>query len=126
MQEKIINLNDIKSQFIKIGNYFNKDVVEEVAKESKFVIRESKLTGPLFLVVFLLGVDMYEKPSLLELTGLLNMLVPGLAISREGLQQRINEKAVNFLEIMLSKLIEIPTEIKLELSKHFERIIIFG
>lgn len=124
MQEKIINQEEIEKQFLKISNFFDKSLIEKIAKEAKFVERSSKLTGTLFLVVFLLGIELYSKPTLTQLIGLLNIIVPELVISREGLHKRINQEAVDFFEIMLTKLIEIPAEIKLDLLKFFKRIII--
>ena len=64
--------------------------------------RESALTGHLFLTVFTFGMSLYGSPSLNQLVGLLNLVLPQLNISRQALHERINEEAVDFFQQMLS------------------------
>ena len=121
----IINSDEIKKQINEINNFFNNDVIEDIARFTGFVERTSKLTGVIFLSVFTIGMNLYEKPTLQELIGLLNTIIPDFKISREGFQQRINENAVNFFEYMLSQAINISIkEIDLKLLVHFNRVLI--
>ena len=122
---KIINSDDIKKQINEISNLFNSGVIEDIARFTGFVERTSKITGVIFLSIFVLGLNLYEKPTLQQLIGLLKNIVPDLEITKEGFQQRINEHAVQFFEYMLSQAINISTkEIDLKLISHFNRVLI--
>ncbi len=48
-------------------DFFDKELVEETARETDFVQRESKLTGHLFLSVFTFGMSIYGTPTLEQL-----------------------------------------------------------
>lgn len=121
----IINSDDIKKQLNEINNFFNKDAINKIGKLTSFVQRSSKLDGATFLSVFTLGMNIYGTPTLQQLIGLLNIIIPGFEITREGFQQRINEYAVNFFEFMLSQAINISTtKIDLELLSHFRKVLI--
>ena len=119
--EKSIN------EFIeKLSTFFNKEIIEDVARDSNFVERESKLTGHLFLSVFTFGMTIYGNPSLEDLIGLLHLVKPKLKYTREALHQRIDEDAVKFFEEMLSlelKLV-IPKSFDLEILSFFKRVLI--
>ena len=78
----IINSDDVKKQLEEISNFFNKDSINEIARATNFVQRESKLDGSMFLSVFTLGMNMYGTPTLQQLIGLLNIIIPGFEISR--------------------------------------------
>jgi hypothetical protein len=111
----------------EVTHFFNREIVEAAARSTGFVERESKLTGFLFLSVFTFGMSIYGTPSLEQLIGLLNKIVPGLTISRQGLHERINEKAVEFFEYMLSVALElqIPRTLNIKgILKNFERVLI--
>jgi hypothetical protein len=114
----------------KVSRFFNQRLTEELARESGFVERESKLTGHLFLSVFTFGMSIYGTPSLNELVGLLNLVVPQLDITRQGLHERINEEAVAFFEKMLSLAISLELPARLSqavaaLCPRFKRLLIF-
>jgi hypothetical protein len=108
----------------KISNFFEQEHIEQVAKETDFVERESKLTGLLFLSLFVFGVSMYGNPTLEQLIGLLNTYVKDISLSRSGLHQRINEKAVAFFEQILHCATNhaIPEWLKIDLSAQFGHI----
>lgn len=71
--------------------------------------------------------SIHGTPSLNQLAGLLNALLPEINITREAFHQRINKEAVAFFEAMLSLAIELdfPTGIELPVLDKFERILIF-
>jgi hypothetical protein len=114
----------------KVSQIFNAEITNAHARETAFVERESKLTGHLFLSVFTFGMSIYGTPSLNELIGLLNLVMPQLEITRQALHERINEEAVAFFEKMLSVAItlELPKRLSramAALEPHFQRIYIF-
>ncbi|MCK4782584.1 MAG: IS4 family transposase [Desulfobacteraceae bacterium] len=111
----------------RVSQFFNEETAEQKARETNFVQRKSKLTGHLFLTVFTFGMSLYGTPTLNQLVGLLNLVVPELDISREGLHQRITDNAVKFFEAMLSLAIELemPTDLELSILEAFARILIF-
>ena len=124
--EKRVN-PEILSEFIeKVSRIFDRDSVENAARETGFVQRESVLTGHLFLTVFVFGMSIYGAPTLEQLIGLLKTAVPEIDITRPGFHQRINEYAVEFFEFMLSKAIRIaiPSDYNPNLLNNFQRIII--
>ncbi len=114
----------------QVSRFFNKHLTEELARETGFVERESKLTGHLFLSVFTFGMSIYGTPSLNELVGLLNLVVPQLDLTRQSLHERINEESVTFFEKMLSFAIRLELPERLSqavatLCPRFKRILIF-
>jgi len=114
----------------RVSKLFHEQRTNQLARETGFVERESKLTGHLFLTVFTFGMSLYGTPSLNELIGLLNVVAPELEISRQGFHERLNEEAVVFFEKMLAKSValELPQRLSKEieaLNAHFVRILIF-
>ena len=130
-QKKEISDEELKTKiegFVKeVSQFFNQKIVAEKVRESGFVKRESKLTRHLFLTVFTFGMSLYGTPTLNQLVGLLNLVEPELDIKREGLHQRINDKAVKFFEEMLSLVIklEVPSDFDLKIMGAFNRILLF-
>lgn len=121
----IIDSADVKKQIGEITKFFSSEQIEEIARLTGFVQRESKLTGTIFLSIFTIGMNLYEKPSLTQLLGLLKILIPDFEISREGFHQRINESAVTFFEFMLSQLINISVnKIDLNILSCFKKVLI--
>lgn len=121
----IINTDEIKKQIVEISNLFNSEKIEEIAKNTSFVQRNSKLTGTIFLSIFTLGLNMYEKPTLTQLLGLVKLIIPNFEITKDGLQKRINQYAVKFFEFMLSQAINISVnKIDLNLLNNFNRVLI--
>lgn len=111
----------------QVSQFFNAKVVEEKARETSFVQRESGLTGHLFLTVFTFGMSLYGTPTLTQLVGLLSLVASELDISREGFHQRINDKAVEFFKVMLSHAIELemPSDLEMSVLGAFKRILLF-
>jgi len=109
-----------------VAHIFKKDNIEKVARESGFVQRTSKLTGQLFMTVFVFGMSIYKTPTLEQLIGLINTCIPDFEITRQGFHDRINDNAVVFFEYMLSLAIKItiPSTINIEVLKQFKRVIV--
>lgn len=114
----------------QVSALFNEKLIDAEAHETGFVERESKLTGHLFLTIFTFGISIYGTPSLNDLVGLLNAVVPHLSMTRQGLHERITEKAVAFFEKMLSSAIAVQlpkrlTAAMLTQCPLFKRIFLF-
>jgi hypothetical protein len=79
--------------------------IETVAKETGFVKRISVVNGSNFLELLLRN---STKGSLLSLEDLARdfLCISGKSISKQGLDERLNADAVNFLQNILSKLIK--------------------
>ena len=109
----------------EVGELFDAEKVEEIARNTGFVKRKSKLTGYLFLVVFTFAMNTYGTPTLKQLVGLLK-LVALVKIKREGFYQRIKEEAVVFFQKMLSEAVKINVSKVLDVNilNVFERVII--
>ncbi len=112
----------------QIAQVFEKERVETIARDTKFVQRQSKLTGHLFLITYTFAMSMYANPTLEQLSALLDQVLVKFheEISRVGLHQRINEHAVAFFEAMLSQAIGInlPPSQTLKTLRQFAEIII--
>lgn len=120
------------AQFTKqVAAFFDEQRTNALARETKFVERESKLTGHLFMSIFTFGMSLYGTPSLNELAGLLNVVLPQLEITRQGFDERITEEAVAFFEKMLALSLEMELPKRLSEQIHaavcprFNRILIF-
>ena len=72
----IISSEDIKKQLIEINNFFDRNIINEIGRLTSFVQRSSKLDVATFLSVFTLGMNIYGTPTLQQLIGLLNIIIP--------------------------------------------------
>jgi len=88
----------------KLTAYFSEDAIEELARESHFVIRESKMTGFMFMDLLLFSTQNLKEQSLEDLAFLLKERY-GIEITKQGLDERFTEKAVDFLKKLLGKAI---------------------
>ncbi len=124
LEEQTILKEQLENIVKESSSIFNAEQIEELAVETNFVRHESKLTGLLFLSVFVFGGSLYGNPTLEQLIGLLNTYVQELNLSRPGLHQRINAQAVAFFEKVLSLAIDrtIPDRLKINLPAQFAGI----
>jgi hypothetical protein len=86
-----------KSKWIaEIRKYFDEKKVEQIARETKFVQRKSKLSAMDF---FFLCVFAHQKDNQISLDGLsTEILKTGKCVSKQGLQQKFNDYASTFME----------------------------
>ena len=100
-------METIVSEIDEIVKFYSPELVEEIARETGFVQRESKLGGIEYLGIMTQG--LYSRPdaSLSQLVAMLKDINPHLEISPGGLHQRINQSGVEFLKKMLSKAMEL-------------------
>lgn len=79
----------------KISHFFSK-TAERMSRASKFVGRASDMTGPLFVKTLVFGWVDNPNATLENLAEMADDL--GVEITAQGIDNRINDKAVNFLE----------------------------
>jgi hypothetical protein len=91
----------------EIVNFYSAEVVEEIARETGFVQRESKLGGIEFLGIMTQGLYFRPDATLDQMVAMGKDINKELEISPEGLHQRINHSGVEFLKKMLSKAMEL-------------------
>jgi hypothetical protein len=91
----------------EIVNFYSGGVVEEIARETGFVQRESKLGGIEYLGIMTQGLYFRPDATLDQMVAMLRDMNPQLEISPEGLHQRISQAGVEFLKKMLSKAMEL-------------------
>ena len=96
MNEKFV---ETASQAIE--RYFAPISVERAAREHEFVQRRSALGGTVFLKTLVLGFIQHPHASLNQLCQI--CLDMGVSITPQGLDQRINTTAVQFLKWMLER-----------------------
>ena len=107
----MINLNKASQT---INNFFNK-TAETVARATRFVQRQSKMTGPLLLQTLVFGWSENPRASLNDLADVADDL--GVEITAQGLDERIHERTVDFFKGQFSQSIELlKNEIPLEVE----------
>lgn len=102
---------------------FLEDVAYDISRETGFVQRESKMNGKVFAQTLILGWLDNPEASLNELVQCSAQL--GVTISESGLQQRLNQQAVEFLKRLFAyslttfrEGVRLPTEV----LKHFSQV----
>lgn len=85
----------------KVTEFFSADQIEASARRTKFVQRASKITGQLFLTLVTLGRWRMPKTSLAQLVAKAAQLEHSVDVRPEALQQRMNERALAFLQDLL-------------------------
>jgi hypothetical protein len=106
-----------------LTDYFSQEAIENFAKETGFVIRDSKLTGFMFLDILLFNLQTQKEQSLEDLA-LLLLERYGITITKQAIDDRFNEKAVEFFKKLLGKAISeiCNSSTQLLCSTKFKRI----
>jgi hypothetical protein len=87
----------------KISRFFSHDQIETLARQSGFVQRKSSLSGHSFLLLSMFDHHSHNRCSL---NGLCTSLMDyGVAISKQSLHARFNDRSVTFLRLITSKLL---------------------
>jgi hypothetical protein len=94
---------DMQSTAEKIKSFFG-DTVNQVAGQTKFVQRQSKLDGLKFLQILVFGFIENPKGSLNHLAQV--SLDLGVEITPQGIDERINEHSVVFLKRLFNQAME--------------------
>jgi hypothetical protein len=96
-------LPDKNSLVAEIEKYFDQQTVKQIAKETRFVQRQSKLSGMDF---FFLCVFAHQKDESISLEGLCaELLKEGTSITKQSLQDRFNDDASAFMEKMSARIL---------------------
>lgn len=111
----------------EIVNFYTPEKVEQVARETGFVERESKFGGIEFLGIMTVGLFSRPDASLSQMAGMAKDINPEIEISAPGIHQRINEAGVEFVKELLSEALEISTSKEIDKSipsllESFERV----
>ena len=109
----------------ELPNFFKHEELEELARESQFVVRAGKIDGSTFIRLVALNTENLRKESLNDLTIILRQEY-GIEITKQSLHERFNDKAVSFLKLSLEKLLRnrVPTAKILPFGTTFNRILI--
>lgn len=86
----------------EIIQFFSEETIETMAKETKFVQRESKFTGSVFVALFTHGLLSQPDASLNQLCSMAKKWDKNLSITPEGIHQRINPNGVHLLKTLLA------------------------
>lgn len=107
----------------QISKFFDKEKVEQLARETKFVQRESSLMGFDFL---LLCMFVHQKNDALSLEDISSELLnDGIEIKKQSIQDRFNPYAVEFMKEMLEEGLKRKLQLRSALEHAiFNRIII--
>ena len=121
-QQRSILMNMIIPEIEEVVNFYNAETVEQIARDTGFIQRESRFGGIEFLGIMTAGLFAEPDASLSRMCGMAKDITPGLEISEPGIHQRICETGVEFLKNLLSKALEISTSraIDWEIPKLFQ------
>ena len=84
-----------------LTDFFASDAIEAAARRTGFVQRTSKLTGKLFLALVTFGAWSDATTTLAQLAAKVTQLDEQVEVSPEAIHQRMNQRALAFLQDML-------------------------
>src|SRR2546428_13838455 len=90
-----------RSAVSMLTDFFASDDIEATARRTGFVKRASKITGKIFLALVTFGVWSDAKTTLAQLAAKVTHVVDHLEVSPEAIHQRMNKRAVAFLQDMI-------------------------
>ena len=94
-----------RSVIAMLTDFFAADDIEATARRTGFVQRTSKITGKLFLALVTFGTWSEGKTTLAQLAAKGTQLRQPVEVSPEALHQRMNTKAMAFLQDMLRQVL---------------------
>jgi Transposase DDE domain. len=86
-----------------LTDFFASDAIEAAARRTGFVKRTSKLTGKLFLALVTFGAWSDATTTLAQLAAKVTQLDEQVEVSPEAIHQRMNQRALAFLQDMLQQ-----------------------
>jgi hypothetical protein len=92
-----------RSAVSMLTDFFASDDIEATARRTGFVKRTSKITGKIFLALVTFGVWSDATTTLAQLAAKVTQLGEQLEVSPEALHQRMNKRALIFLQDMIRK-----------------------
>jgi Transposase DDE domain len=90
-----------RSALAMLTDFFASDDIEATARRTGFVKRASKLTGKLFLALVTFGSWSDAHTTLAQLAAKVTQVVEQVAVSPEAIHQRMNKRALVFLQDMI-------------------------
>lgn len=108
----------------RIISLFNKNKIEEIARNTGFVSRQRKLTGFTFMLLMIFEIRKTNMESLNELS--IKLESEGVLISKQGIDNRFNESAVEFMKKLTCNVLsrKLDRDELLENAAFFNRIIV--
>ena len=111
----------------EIVNFYTPETIDEMARETSFVERESKFGGVEFLGIMTEGLFAEPDASLPRMAAMAKEINPDLEITGPGIHQRIDETGVAFLQRSLAKALEISVSKEIDedipaLLENFQRV----
>src|SRR5712692_8406466 len=94
-----------RSAIAMLTDFFVADDIEATARRTGFVQRTSKITGKLFLALVTFGTWSEGKTTLAQLAAKGTQLRQPVEVSPEAIHQRMNKKAIAFLQDMLRQVL---------------------
>jgi hypothetical protein len=94
-----------RSAIAMLTDFFAADDIEATARRTGFVQRTSKITGKLFLALVTFGTWSEGKTTLAQLAAKGTQLRQPVEVSPEAIHQRMNKKAIAFLQDMLRQVL---------------------
>ena len=104
------------SALAMLTEFFTSDDIEHTARRTGFVKRASKITGKIFLALVTFGVWSDAKTTLAQLAAKVTHVVDHLEVSPEAIHQRMNKRAVAFLQDMIRQAFTKMNQITLQNS----------
>jgi hypothetical protein len=86
-----------------LTDFFASAAIEATARRTGFVKRASKITGKLFLALVTFGAWSEAKTTLAQLAAKVTQVEKQVEVSPEALHQRMNKRAIAFLQDMLQQ-----------------------
>ena len=110
---------------VAIQQFFTDDVLEQLARATKFVQRDSKITGQNFFDIIVFNQEQLKQQSLNDLAIDLSERY-GITITKQSLHDRFNEQALAFLQQALERLLNQQLDVTplLATATAFQRILI--
>ena len=90
-----------RSALSMLTDFFSSDDIEATARRTGFVKRASKLTGKLFLALVTFGAWSDATTTLAQLAAKVTQLDEQVEVSPEAIHQRMNQRALAFLQDMI-------------------------
>src|SRR5262245_52290969 len=90
-----------RSAVSMLTDFFASDAIEAAARRTGFIKRTSKLTGKLFLALVTFGTWGDATTTLAQLAAKVTQLDEQVEVSPEAIHQRMNQRALAFLQDML-------------------------
>ena len=110
---------NVKNLSAEISNLLTEECINDFARDTGFIVRDSKLDGNMFLDILLFTHFNQKQLSLNELAIQVKKRF-GIDITKQAIDKRFTDKSVEFFKSVLSKALEltIPKQDKIDFTKY--------